>query len=626
MPDLSKRLFSHIDNWRKINAPSEVLHWIEFGTPITFTSQPPEFCFENKPFTHDERLFLRSHIARLVKDGAVRQLSYKPRYVSSIKTVPKKPGSYEKYRMITNLFFLNQYVITPKFQYDSFNNVAELISYGDHFTSFDLKDGFYHVPLSPEASEYMGFQFENKFYTWIVCPFGWSSSPYYFHKIVRPLKQFICLQGIRISVFVDDAINIAPPSQITDHTDFSIATFEDSGFVINYPKSKLDADHSIEYTGYIYDSMGPDEKPWVYISKHKVQKLIKDAKRALRAGVIHVRFLAKICGQGIAMAKAILPAKFKLRPLYSLLALRQSWSHSLILSDSARAALLWWTDTVSDWNGSPLHVSPVSAQVSTDSSGFGWGAVCHNTNLEAAGSWDLFTANQHINFKELLAILYAVLCFKSELTGKTVQFLSDSSTAVSYIRNMGGPIKRLSSLAEVIWEKCYSSRIHPVISHLSGKLNCRPDSLSRLSLQYEWMLDPGLFNYIDSMLGPHTVDRFASMTTALLPKYNSRFSDPLTSGVDALAQQDWGSEMNFVNAPFRLLNKVLDVVVKQRAHATVIAPHWPNQPWFSRLKNLSVSPPIRLRLNRSTILPLGRTAEPLKNRRWQISAWRIFGG
>ena len=101
MPDLSKRLFSHIDNWRKINAPSEVLHWIEFGTPITFTSQPPEFCFENKPFTHDERLFLRSHIARLVKDGAVRQLSYKPRYVSSIKTVPKKPGSYEKYRMIT---------------------------------------------------------------------------------------------------------------------------------------------------------------------------------------------------------------------------------------------------------------------------------------------------------------------------------------------------------------------------------------------------------------------------------------------------------------------------------------------------------------------------------------------
>ena len=125
-----------------------------------------------------------------------------------IKTVPKKPGSYEKYRMITNLFFLNQYVITPKFQYDSFNNVAELISYGDHFTSFDLKDGFYHVPLSPEASEYMGFQFENKFYTWIVCPFGWSSSPYYFHKIVRPLKQFICLQGIRISVFVDDAITV----------------------------------------------------------------------------------------------------------------------------------------------------------------------------------------------------------------------------------------------------------------------------------------------------------------------------------------------------------------------------------------------------------------------------------
>ena len=96
MPDLNKRLFNHIDNWRKINAPPEVLDWIEFGTPIQFSSQPPEFQFENKTFTPDERLFLRSHIARLVKDGAVRELNYKPRYVSSIKTVFKKPGSFEK--------------------------------------------------------------------------------------------------------------------------------------------------------------------------------------------------------------------------------------------------------------------------------------------------------------------------------------------------------------------------------------------------------------------------------------------------------------------------------------------------------------------------------------------------
>ena len=68
MPDLySSRLFEKIDNWRKIDAPEEVLSWIEFGTPIIFKDNPPpEFDFQNKKFKHEERLFLRSHIKRLL--------------------------------------------------------------------------------------------------------------------------------------------------------------------------------------------------------------------------------------------------------------------------------------------------------------------------------------------------------------------------------------------------------------------------------------------------------------------------------------------------------------------------------------------------------------------------------
>ena len=50
MPDLYRsRLFDKIDNWRKIDAPDEVLSWIESGTPIIFKNNPPpEFNFQNK--------------------------------------------------------------------------------------------------------------------------------------------------------------------------------------------------------------------------------------------------------------------------------------------------------------------------------------------------------------------------------------------------------------------------------------------------------------------------------------------------------------------------------------------------------------------------------------------------
>ena len=46
-------------------------------------------------------------------------------------------------------------------------------------------------------------------------------------------------------------------------------------------------------------------------------------------------------------------------------------------------------------------------------------------------------------------------------------------------------------------------------------------------------------SYCENMWGPHTMDRFASLSTAQLQTYNSRYLDPWTSGVDALAQTDW---------------------------------------------------------------------------------------
>ncbi|XP_043227136.1 uncharacterized protein LOC122384150 isoform X2 [Amphibalanus amphitrite] len=132
---------------------------------------------------------------------------------------------------------------------------------------------------------------------------------------------------------------------------------------------------------------------------------------------------------------------------------------------------------------------------------------------------------------------------------------------------------------------------------------------------------------LDRMFGPHTVDRFAAVGTALLPTYNSRFADPCSSGVDALGQTDWGAENNWVNPPFRLIPRVLDVIEAQRADATLIAPMWPGQPWMARLRRLCTAPPIRLPPVTRSCLPLSeqQRIEPHQNRRWTLCAWRISG-
>ena len=622
---INERLADNIDAWRRIEAPSVVQKWLTDGVSIPFRDNitPPSFYWENySVFCKKENNFLENEIKVLCATGAIRPVISRPYCVSPIKCVPKKTG--DKYRIVADLSRLNNFVEAPHFQQESINTVAEQVQAGDELVTFDLKSGFFHVPVHVDSQKFLGFEFQGQFYVWCVLPFGLSCSPYFFNKVIRPVVCFVRSQGIKLCVFVDDGLVSAKPGCIVDHRDFVLDTFIELGFLINYEKSYLEPSSRREYIGFIIDSRGPDNRPWLYIPKNKVGKLKRDIRRCLRLGYIHVRLLAKVAGQIIAMSKAVLPGKLRIRSLYNLLSTKCSWSDVLMLNVYVIEDLSWWIQAIDGWNGSPLRARPVEGQIWTDASDTGWGCVYGES--EASGTWSSITAPRHINYKELQAVHFALRSFMSEIAGKSIQILSDNVTTVAYVNNMGGPVCELTALAEAIWATALENSIELVAKHVPGVSNTAADRLSRLPIQYEWMIHPVIFRQLDSMWGPHTIDRFASMSTTQLPRYNSRFLDPATRGVDALAQTDWACENNYVNPPFRLINRVLDVVISQRAYATVIAPRWPGQVWFSRLRQLQISSPIRIPNIPGLMLRMGDLAEPLKNRHWKIYAWRIYGG
>ena len=76
MVNISERLYKNIDNWRKIDAPEEILNWITNGVPINFNSIPPKFYIKNKSFGIEERNFLRKHISKLLNDGAIKTVGF----------------------------------------------------------------------------------------------------------------------------------------------------------------------------------------------------------------------------------------------------------------------------------------------------------------------------------------------------------------------------------------------------------------------------------------------------------------------------------------------------------------------------------------------------------------------
>ena len=129
---------------------------------------------------------------------------------------------------------------------------------------------------------------------------------------------------------------------------------------------------------------------------------------------------------------------------------------------------------------------------------------------------------------------------------------------------------------------------------------------------YNWKLHPRLLAYVDRIWGPHTVDSFADGLNHQINMYNSLYWDPWTAGVDALAQQNWGSENNFVNLPFILIPQIWDTIVHLRATTTIIAPWWPVQAFYARLQELSISSPIKLPTYPGIIPSCHHTPEPLE--------------
>ena len=209
-------------------------------------------------------------------------------------------------------------------------------------------------------------------------------------------------------------------------------------------------------------------------------------------------------------------------------------------------------------------------------------------------------------------------------TNKTVQICSDNITTVAFINHMECSTKELDTVGRQIHQQAINMYTKIVVSYISGVKNWQADQLSRLKSTYE-LKHPNLFRRIDSYWGPHNIDRFASMMITQIPNYNSLYWDPLTSGVNALDQEDWSLFNNYVNAPFSLLPKVLAIIEQQQATATIIAPIWPAQIWFQRMRALLIDSPIPLPSSPRTVLRIGPRAEPLKTKGRHLYAWRVSG-
>jgi len=91
---------------------------------------------------------------------------------------------------------------------------------------------------------------------------------------------------------------------------------------------------------------------------------------------------------------------------------------------------------------------------------------------------------------------------------------------------IGSHKSNLHCEAVYIYRLCREFNINRTVEWIGRDLKEVADKSSQIEDSHEYKLDPSCFPYMDTHLGPHTVDQFTSFKSKQLDRFCCRFLNP----------------------------------------------------------------------------------------------------
>lgn len=576
------RLKRAIKEWESIQANEFVIQCVNEGYKIPFASCPPPLVKDNNrsAFSHAE--FVNEALSELLLDGRIEEVFEIPDIINPLSVSVQSSG---KKRLILDLRHINLHVFKQKFKCEDLSTLREISKVGFHFFTFDLKSGYHHLDIFPEHRKFLSFSWNlhslhPRYFHFTVLPFGLSSAPFIFTKLLRPLVKYWRSLGIPMVVYLDDGIGGSDSYESAAvHGDVVRTTLCKLGFMINEEKSSWVPSRVTTWLGCVIDS----NTGTIRATQRRIDKLqgllgdlcLKLEGNPHHAIFVHVKSLASIVGGIISLTRCCgNVTRIMTRYLHFVIHSRDHWNSMVPLDISAQREIRFWNANLERLNGASFWENPSVPikGVYSDASNFGCGAHVSFDNHIFQTNWSSSQSEKSSTWRELCAVHLGLSSYIHMVKGHRLAWYTDSQNVVSIIE-YGSKVRELQDLALDIFLLCFKYEVRLVPYWIPRDQNTVADSISRIIDFDDYTVKDEVFCYLDGIWGPHTIDRFACYYNTKLPRFNSRYFQPGSEAVDAF-QQDWRFELNWLVPPISMIGKVIAHMRSCGARGTLLVPLW----------------------------------------------------
>lgn len=427
----------------------------------------------------------------------------------------------------------NRVVPSAPFSLPTVWEVAPIVKKSSFFAKYDIRDGFWHVPIAVESRKRLVVRHPgNGRLLWASrLPFGYVESPRLFCALTEAIIQRLRLKaagkGIHFYVFVDDVLCVGDDEKLCKEGCAMIeAEFKERG-IQWAPHKRRGPCQCIEFLGLMLSNMEPHRG--ITITRERMAKVMTELRhwQGLRPahGDLEVDpvDLARLLGRLVFSSQVVRGGRTYMQGmLASFQGLVVDWRRSKVskagsawsqmtVTNSFWRDIEWWIEHLEERCLTPFEEPSRLGEAvlsGTDASGWGTGQVIwlDGSREESFLRFTHAEKRRPINWRELLGIVRVAEMYGDRLRGKTLLVETDNMAANGATRKMASKAADMQEQIRRLYRLAETHGFTLRVTHTPGEKLDRPDQTSRGDSVEEprVRLAPAVFQTAERRWGPFT--------------------------------------------------------------------------------------------------------------------------